>query len=1147
MGVVLDLTARAVSFISLIQDVLLSESCDTPFPILDNAPGKVVDKLKNSAERVESFEQRTLELIWVSTKTPSQQEVEKEFRRRSKTLLCWLQERKSTLKERLQYFMELAGTTPTLPDVAVTAGSGYSVSPSPHQWREAIRSYLYDLPEERISLAKALDYLPLLVVLASEGDSYAPKEQRLLQEWYTSVDISEKLLSKKELAVLKRWRTSGKDKNSEIFLVNDKCLREELLCREIPLPFEVIFQEELKEIEGSRKKRNQVKGHLQPADPLLLASTMQLRALALSGGGIRSATFNLGILQGLAQQGLLEKFDYLSTVSGGGYVGSWLTAWIKRNGPVSKIAERLNPNTSKDPRGEEVRPIHWLRMYSNYLTPNASIMSSDSWTMGMTWLRNTLLIQLIILLLLCSVLSLGAILLFWWRDLHLQYKSFVEVMTFSACLLGLGVFLAGWSMHHFDDSPFPPNPFKTRHTKILTNSLLGLAVLVAFLVSGWLYPENPSLEVENLSYSARIAFLVPAGLVAWIGLLLVAILGRYDRCNPHYQKLGQKVCFWAFVAILSAFAAALGVVMLASVWEVFYAFPALAKKVEGTKFFKDLSFKNLERLGFMVGVPLVLEVISLTVVMRMAFLGRLFPDERREWWGRLGAKLHRLALLWLLVTGCALFGYWAFKVILEQLLKDYSAGSVAVTGGWVALIGAAVKLAFSPKTSGNTKPSGLKASSIDTLVRVAPYLFGLGFLLIASNIVAWLIAELNLASWAKEDSFLTTRLLEMEGFKAFISFLVFLAATILLTWRVGVNEFSMHHFYRNRLMRAYLGASRRRAHREQTANPFTGFDKDDDIKLSTLSEGKGYQGPYLIINTALNASHATDLDRQDRKAESFVFTPLYCGFDIARTHASASTAGQSFDYGYRPTEGYAYKDGPALGTAMAISGAAANPNMGYHSSSATAFLLTAFNVRLGWWMGNPRREFWKSSDPRYGLAYVIYDLLGKTSTQDPYICLSDGGHFDNMGLYELIRRRCKFILLGDAEQDDQFTCEGLANAIRRCRIDFGVEITMDVSHITDRQAPNRCAAQHHAIGKILYPGDPIGTPSGILLYIKSSLTGEEPLDLREYALANPRFPHQSTGDQFFDEAQFESYRRLGLHIMEEIMRDKNIRKVLRTL
>ena len=104
--------------------------------------------------------------------------------------------------------------------------------------------------------------------------------------------------------------------------------------------------------------------------------------------------------------------------------------------------------------------------------------------------------------------------------------------------------------------------------------------------------------------------------------------------------------------------------------------------------------------------------------------------------------------------------------------------------------------------------------------------------------------------------------------------------------------------------------------------------------------------------------------------------------------------------------------GPDLSTVMAISGAAANPNQGAHSSPATAFLMTVFNARLGWWIGNPRGQDWQHSDPRSGLAYLIYDLLGRTSTAQDFVCLSDGGHFDNMGLYELIRRRVRLIVLG---------------------------------------------------------------------------------------------------------------------------------------
>jgi hypothetical protein len=199
--------------------------------------------------------------------------------------------------------------------------------------------------------------------------------------------------------------------------------------------------------------------------------------------------------------------------------------------------------------------------------------------------------------------------------------------------------------------------------------------------------------------------------------------------------------------------------------------------------------------------------------------------------------------------------------------------------------------------------------------------------------------------------------------------------------------------------------------------------------------------------------------------------------------------------------------------------------MGYHSSAATAFLLTMFNVRLGWWIGNPRKNLWRNSDPHFGIAYLLNDLIGSSNIDSEYVCLSDGGHFDNMGIYELIRRRCTHITLCDAEEDAGGICEGLANAVRRCRIDFGVEITINTDPVTKKASTGFPLAHHVLSGQIRYPGET--RPSGTLTYIKTSLDGNEPADVKEYYLKNPLFPQQPTSDQFFTEEQFESYRKLG--------------------
>jgi hypothetical protein len=369
------------------------------------------------------------------------------------------------------------------------------------------------------------------------------------------------------------------------------------------------------------------------------------------------------------------------------------------------------------------------------------------------------------------------------------------------------------------------------------------------------------------------------------------------------------------------------------------------------------------------------------------------------------------------------------------------------------------------------------------------------------------------------------------------------AAAFLLALRVDVNEFSMHNFYENRLVRCYLGAS----HLKRKPNRFTGFDPDDEVKLTELSpldEGQrpGYAGPYPIVNTALNLVGGEELAWQERKAESFVFTPLFSGFAATPTDEGVGQPKPDRHmslHGYRPTREYAFaKGGIQLGTAVAISGAAASPNMGYHTSAAAAFLLAVFNVRLGRWMGNPRRrDGWRKSGPTVGLGYLLNELCASTNNRSKYVYLSDGGHFENLGIYELVRRGCRVVVACDGGADENFTFEDLGNAIRKCRSDFGVEIEIDLSSIrpsrSELPSTRLWSSAHCAVGAIHYPGGERGT----LVYLKTALTGNEPADVIEYAKLHLEFPHQPTSDQFFDESQFESYRRLGYHVGLSVFKD----------
>jgi hypothetical protein len=254
---------------------------------------------------------------------------------------------------------------------------------------------------------------------------------------------------------------------------------------------------------------------------------------------------------------------------------------------------------------------------------------------------------------------------------------------------------------------------------------------------------------------------------------------------------------------------------------------------------------------------------------------------------------------------------------------------------------------------------------------------------------------------------------------------------------------------------------------------------------------------------------------------------------------------------------------------MAISGAAVNPNMGYHSSALVTLLMTFFNTRLGWWLPNPglpgiaqkrleeivaspagastshdnvdeANDFLQQAGPTFGLYPLIAEALGKTDDNSRFIQLSDGGHFENLGLYEMVMRRCRTIIVVDGDADSKYEFEDIGNAVRKIYIDLGIPI-----HFRDFPAglPMKrgkdggldTSSLYCFTGKINYGCVDSGAEDGDLIVIKPVLNGSEPEDVRAYALTHPTFPHESTVNQFFNEAQFESYRHLGSWMMDRIL------------
>jgi len=979
-------------------------------------------------------------------------------------------------------------------------------------------------------------------------------------------------------------------------------LRQELPQRSAK-SFEHVLEQEWREIRAARGRRIGKEDYPDAETPGGRLTARRLVGLAFSGGGIRSATLNLGILQGLAEFGLLEKAHYVSAVSGGNYISSWLAGWIKREG-FSAVNTALPPDHAPTGRRSEPRAIRWLRDYSNYLTPRLGALSGDTWTAISTYLRNVLLNQTILILTFAGLLLIPRVLTVWsagWGtggtgDLVLgparlpqgvyvsqiseRFGSGYLFFFTGMVLLVLGVWRIQANMGWFarspgeDRTPLQQPGAAQKETKKQEGTASGpkgvlLTIVLPFVLGAW------SLTVwmwfGPASWNAPRFFWLRDGALRYALIVAVAyatpwIIGSFlGTFAPRILGLPTKGVLQASIAIPLAalLSGAMGGLLLRLVGELFHSW----NPRHHSDFNAGLWY------GMTWGPPMMLVIMSLMAVLHIGLMGVAFQDGKREWWSRLGGMLLTAVLLWtaLFVTG-----------IYGPLLLMWMGAKASATGflGWVATTVGGVLGGKNPQTNGK-KPSW----AVRAFLRVAPFVFIAGLMLLVSMGLHLVVVQVALPDtrlsvisrffqtpeeppaacvtcpapglpvsipydptrFGKAAAVHWSLMTRSAGPENLWEMLLVLGCAALLAWRVDINEFAMHLFYRNRLGRCYLGASREK----RDANPFTGFSAQDDLYLASLSNSPdvkdelgaeasgrpGYEGPYPLVNAALNETAGEQLAWQSRKARSFFFSPLYSGFEVLPEEKHHE---RLQDEGYRETSAFAYSHsfglgGPLLSTAMGISGAAASPNMGYHSSASLAFLMTVFNVRLGWWMGNPRRyKAWMRQGPPFGLVYLLHELAGTATSKRGYVYLSDGGHFENLGIYELVRRRCAYIIAVDASADPEVNFEDLGNAIEKCRVDLGVDITLDVSKLKPPAGSRNCR-EHSAVGTIHYNKADSREEDGHLIYFKSSLTGDEPVDVRHYSEKDKAFPHTATADQFFDEAQFESYRELGYHILRSTM------------
>lgn len=300
-----------------------------------------------------------------------------------------------------------------------------------------------------------------------------------------------------------------------------------------------------------------------------------------------------------------------------------------------------------------------------------------------------------------------------------------------------------------------------------------------------------------------------------------------------------------------------------------------------------------------------------------------------------------------------------------------------------------------------------------------------------------------------------------------------------------------------------------RLYHDQLARTFVQTDENNDAAVGLSEINQSGYAPCHLINTTLNVPNSGKAALRERKSDFFLFAREYCG---APAIGYLKTADWKTDSG-----------GLDLATAMAISGAAASSWMGLGTMPTLTALLTFLNVRLGYWIKNPNRP---SSDKYPGFLCLMREMFGfSMSEQEAWLNLSDGGHIENLGIYELLRRRCKLIISVDGEADPAYTFQGLMRLVRHAQIDFGACIEVNLGDI--RPDPKTGYSQAHAALCTVHYDD---GALGFIIYMKLSVTGNESEMIRRYRINHPDFPHQTTLDQFFDEEQFEVYRQLGAHV-----------------
>jgi hypothetical protein len=746
-------------------------------------------------------------------------------------------------------------------------------------------------------------------------------------------------------------------------------------------------------------------------------------ALAISGGGIRSASFALGVIQTFlnekpgnaaanSMESCFDRFDYMSTVSGGGYIGgavSWLKHHFGKDGDwrtylgASDLGAR-----SAEFKADKVEGVADSR--------------------------------------------------FTWLDFFRQHGNYLKPSSMSTMSL-LGVALRGMLIT------------LSVYTAILA------AILWAMQVGGVLPPAN-----DTSSWHEH-----PQRIESWLLFIGLVISGAF---------------------LLFGIASWLGSIPTKAAWIIGMVPPVLfvmaavdlLRSPEGTLAFNTdgLHWRWPVGAGFLVAAGACLVLL---------WWSKDDYDQARNGSQVVHKWQYRVRIIYQqalgpLLTGLTLLvAVWSVPYVYRLIDTQLGGLETGLSSSVLGVIGAIYQFIVGRDRKSTSSPF----STLRILITAVLLVYGI--LLVAY----WVVQK-------GSDTSVTIADIDLP-LLALVSF-----AGVFAGFIVNANYIGIGRMYRDRLMELFMPDTE--AIRE---NQWRRAGSADQFALTRLVDEQGVpQRPLHLVNCNVVMVGARQDRFRGRGGDSFVLSPRFSGSSATGWIETGKLGDGHF----------------TLATAVASSGAAASPHAGVAGRGITrnplvSLLLSLTNVRLGYWIRNPRasrepKPWHKWFPPNLLAPGIRQGLFGSGTTENAFfIELTDGGHFDNTGLYELIRRRVKIIVLSQGSQDAEYATEDLSNAIQRVRVDFGVHIRFTSEtyplHALKPADLGSVVKRGWAVGTIKYPGT---EAQGILLYLQASPIAGMNADTVSYWRRNPDFPNQTTADQFFDEEQLEAYRELGMAIAQ---------------